>query len=359
MPTVEQIQKEIASLQKQAAELRKRLATAQRDEAKETAAARGKRERAGRSSSASTVRMYLRAAEQHEKKAAGSSTSIADLTKKLAENSNKQADKGRALEAAVKAATRKRDQEDERRRQREKQHARELSRLQSPRIIYETRLIPTPQPEKLRVLYLAANPDLDLRVDAEVRSVREAIRKALLRDLVDLDHWPAATPEDLLDGLSQRRPHVVHFSGHGSESILLFDDAQIRRETDEDEPSPGRVVPFALLARALAATDQPPRLLVLNACESLGGAENLLPAVPVVIGMADSISDLAANAFSTRFYAAIADGQSVGAALRQAAVAVDMLQLSEGWKPDVVARQDVDLDQLVLVTPPDTASPIA
>lgn len=351
MSSAEQTRQAIAALQKQAAVLRKEQAKVQGDEVKEVSAAREKRERAGRTSSASTARMNLRSAEQHEKKAAARSKTVADLTKKLADNSKKQADKGKALETAVKSSDRKRDQEDNRRRQTEKQHARQVAQMMTPRVIHETRLVPAPQPEKLRVLYLAANPELNLRVDAEVRSVREAIRKALHRDLVDLDHWPAATPEDLLDGLSQRRPHVVHFSGHGAEGFLLFDDAE-HRDQDVGGDQPGRVVSFDLLARALDSTDQAPTLLVLNACESLTGAEVLLPAVPVVIGMADSISDLAANAFATRFYAAIADGQSVGSALKQGSVAVDFLLLSEGWKPQVLAREDVNLPDLILVRPP-------
>jgi hypothetical protein len=32
-----------------------------------------------------------------------------------------------------------------------------------------------------------ANPDLNLRLDAEVRQVREAVKKALHRDLVEID----------------------------------------------------------------------------------------------------------------------------------------------------------------------------
>lgn len=60
------------------------------------------------------------------------------------------------------------------------------------------------------------------------------------------------------------------------------------------------------------------------------------------IGMADTISDLAANTFSTRFYAAVADGQSLGAALKQASVAVDFLQRSEGWKQQVITREDME-----------------
>ena len=167
---------------------------------------------------------------------------------------------------------------------------------------------------------------MDLRVDAEVRQVRDAVRKALHRDLVELDHRPAATPEDLLDGINETRPHVVHFSGHGGGAAVLFDNGRI------DTPQ-GRDVPFELLCRALRATDTPPKLLLLNACDTLDGAKVLLDVVPVVVGTASTVSDLAAAVFSARFYSAVANGQSVGSALQQASVAIDLAGLGEGRTP--------------------------
>ena len=66
--------------------------------------------------------------------------------------------------------------------------------------IHEVRVIEPPKREKLRILYLAANPEMDLRVDVEVRGVQQAVKRALHRDLVEIDHRPAATPEDLRKG---------------------------------------------------------------------------------------------------------------------------------------------------------------
>jgi hypothetical protein len=132
---------------------------------------------------------------------------------------------------------------------------------------------------------------------------------------------------------------------------VLFDDARIGASTDEDV---GREVPFDLLARALAATDTLPKLLVLNACDSLEGAEVLLESVPVVVGMSSAVSDLAASVFAARFYSAIASAQSIGAALKQGSVAVEAAGLDEGWTPDALGREDIDLDSLLLVRPPDS-----
>jgi hypothetical protein len=84
-------------------------------------------------------------------------------------------------------------------------------------------------------------------------------------------------------------PHVVHFSGHADADGLLMEN-----DAGED----GDDVGFTLLARILGATDDPPRLVVLNACESLDGADDLLQTVPVVVGMSDSIDDTSAIVFA-------------------------------------------------------------
>src|SRR5690606_3160381 len=115
----------------------------------------------------------------------------------------------------------------------------------------------------------------------------------------------AATFQDLLDGLNDVRPHIVHFSGHGGGQAINLDNGELAAP-DAD------VVGFELLVDALGATDQPPQLLVLNACDTLAGTEVILPAVPVVIGMTDDVPDMAAILFAQQFYAAIASGQSVG-----------------------------------------------
>jgi hypothetical protein len=65
--------------------------------------------------------------------------------------------------------------------------------------------------------------------------------------------------------------------------------------------------------------------------------------------MASDITDLAASVFATRFYAAIASAQPVGAAVQQGSVALDFAGTNEGWKPHLLARDDVELDKVVLV----------
>ncbi len=203
-----------------------------------------------------------------------------------------------------------------------------------------------PEPEKLRVLYLTADPDPErpLRTDAEVNNVLKALRGARHRDLIDLQQRPAATPQDIMDGVNDLRPHVIHFSGHGGGQGLSFDTASL------EEPHTSNLS-FDVLARVIGATDTPPTLVVLNACDTLDGAELLLEVAPVVIAMADEVGDITAGLFASQFYAAIASAQSVGSALRQAKAMMAANFLEHADLPQHLSRAGVDIDTLILVRP--------
>jgi CHAT domain len=336
----------IAAIKKQQGSLETTLAKARTAATKHRSDAAKERAKITPRTSDSMARMHQRAAE--DGKVATLSTKLGRLAGELAtaeaglEREVKAT--ARRNESAQKVAARRTEREDARRRLAEKRHAQELARIAQPtvRYVHEVRALPPPKPEVLRVLYLTANPDKDLRTEVEVRDVQQAVRAATHRDLIEIAYRPAATPEDLLDGLNDVRPHVVHLSSHAGAAAVVFDNASV------DTPE-GREVTFDLLAKALGATGYPPALLVLNGCDTLDGAEVLLESTPVIIAMASDITDLAASVFATRFYAAIASAQPVGPAVRQGSVALEFAGTREGWKPSLLARDDVELDKLVLV----------
>lgn len=353
------IRSEIARLKARQADLRSDLAKEEKTASDARATAHQKQRKANRSKSFSSQRAALSGAERAESQAAAADKKAENISDELASVARRLAAREKSLGNAERSEQRTRDAQDRARRRKEIAHARELARLMLPPIQYVP--IQAPQPEKLRVLYLTANPDATeserieadgtilregvwLRVDREVRSIKKAIRGSKYRDLVEVHHMPAATREDILEGLNDFRPHIIHFSGHGRGQSLLM-------ESDSADATAGVVLEFDLLGAALSATTTPPGLLVLNACETLEGAETLLNATPIIVAMSEEVSDDAAIIFAKQFYTAIASAQSVGKALEQARVALRMAELGEDRVPEYIARADVDIQTLILVTP--------
>lgn len=74
-----------------------------------------------------------------------------------------------------------------------------------------------------------------------------------------------------------------------------------------------------------------------------------MDAVGVVIATADAVTDLAASAFASKFYSAIAESQPLQSALEQGAVALDVLGFDEGWKVGEIHRPGLSLRDIVLI----------
>jgi hypothetical protein len=195
----------------------------------------------------------------------------------------------------------------------------------------------------LDVLYLMANPIRrhHLRVDAEVSKVNEEIRRSQFRDNIALHQSPATNLNAIIRGLNDHRPRIVHFSGHGNSVGVAVDDGGIKRTKKQ-------FVTFDILGKALAATDSPPEVVVLNACQSAGARSALLGTAKAIIVMQDSISDVAAVAFATMFYGGVASGQSLQSAFEQGRIAVEAVSLGEAVTPTLITASGVDAKKLML-----------
>lgn len=199
----------------------------------------------------------------------------------------------------------------------------------------------------LTVLYMFANPDPDpnpelyIRPDAEARRVLEAIRGSKYRDNVRIEMKPAANLQTVLDGLNDHSPQIVHFSGHSDTHGIVGDSGAIGAIATE-------YISFDLLAKALSAVDKPPSVAVFNSCYSAAARQKVLKSVPFMIGMSRAISDTAAVAFATQFYAALASGNSVRSAFNQGVVAVSMVSLDEEETAQLFEREGHDAGALRL-----------
>lgn len=355
-----QYRDQVDRLTKELAGLRRDDAAAKKSATKARNEASAYRAKIKPTTSPAMARSYENSAKRADGRAETAEGKVKTVAVKIADRTKKLNAAEMNLTKAIEQRNRRTDQADARRRRTELDHSRRVSQLSRTvvRHVHEVHVIPQPRAEELRVLYLTSNPmitdpDEILRVDAEVARVQRAVRGALHREYIKISLRPAANPDDLLDGLNDLRPHVLHFSGHGVDGDLVMDDS------DLVDPQPVDLT-LNQLGRALGTIDLPPVLVVLNACETAdNAADELLLVAPVVIAMAGSVLDEAAGLFAARFYAAIASGLSIKKAFDQAQLVVELGGLDEeSWVITLIHRDDVDPDDIVLVRPPaDLAEP--
>jgi tetratricopeptide (TPR) repeat protein len=199
---------------------------------------------------------------------------------------------------------------------------------------------------RTRVLFLAANPIKKniLSLDEEIRAINEKIRMSDHRDSLDLISAWAVRPDDLLQMLNQHKPHIVHFSGHGSSdgNIVLVDNNRNPQS-----------VSAGVLQKLFSTLKDNIQLVVLNACYSKIQAEAITKVIDCAIGMNASFADDSAIVFAGSVYRAIGFGRSIKEAFEQGLVAVSLNSLKGEDTAELITRSGVDPGRIILVTQPE------
>ena len=160
------------------------------------------------------------------------------------------------------------------------------------------------------VLFVAADPTdaTRLRLQKEFHEIQQQLKLGEHRRRFKL-----ALPQlsvrarDIAGALLDAKPHIVHFSGHGTaDGSLQFEDVSGRSHP----------VKPAALAKLFEQFSTHVRCVLLNACYSDAQAKAIVAHIPHVIGMDRAIGDAAAIAFATGFYQALGAGTGVEEAYR-------------------------------------------
>jgi CHAT domain len=204
--------------------------------------------------------------------------------------------------------------------------------LETPLIRYlelPRRIQPLAVDGRLEILVMISSPTdyPSLDVEGEWSRLNEALAGPVGRGQVRLERLPEARLAVLQRELSHGEYHILHFIGHAG-----FD-----RETQggvlvlSDQAGKGRPVAADHLATILH-DHRSLRLVVLNACEGSrssradpfsGVAQTLVQqGILAVIAMQFEITDAAAVTFAEAFYAEMAYGHPVDAALTEARKAI-------------------------------------
>jgi hypothetical protein len=182
-----------------------------------------------------------------------------------------------------------------------------------------------------KILILTAVPD-GLRLDKEIRSIEDAIRRAIKRDVFEIRLRTAVRPQDIRRALAEEQPYIVHFCGHGtSDGCLVLED-----DSGNHKPvSPQGLAALFKLHREYV------NCVVLNACYSETPAYEISQHVNYAIGMNQPIGDKAAIVFAVGFYDGLGydSENTVARAYEEGLVAIQMEDLASGSIP-VLKRKD-------------------
>lgn len=194
----------------------------------------------------------------------------------------------------------------------------------------------------LNILFLGTNPkDTDsLRLDEEIREIKQRVNKAQMRDLMKIEQEWAVRISDLQEHFLRHRPNIVHFSGHGNSTGELV---------LENKDGVSETVSQGALKKLFSIFNKSIKCVVLNACFSDSQAQAIAEVIDCVIGMTDSIGDEAAIAFASSFYQALGFGENVQVAFDLACLQIEMDKLQQEHIPKLFSKQGVDPSQVTLL----------
>jgi len=189
---------------------------------------------------------------------------------------------------------------------------------------------------KIKVLFLTANPKESsrLRLDREIRFVKNGFQSSTQRERFEFISEPAVTIADITMAMTTKKPQIVHFSGHGTgEDGLVIEGSDRKMEHFTTEA----------LGRLFRLFKDKVECVVLNACHSeeqavaigkQGINSNNAQKGIYTVGTNNAIGDLAAIDFSRGFYQAIGEGHDYEFAFQMGLVHVNdsnAVKKSEIW----------------------------
>lgn len=167
--------------------------------------------------------------------------------------------------------------------------------------------------KKLKILLLSANPDGlgPVEESTMIHQVKDNVQNALgaRKDGVVIHDFPSCQSREIVNQITNHEPDVVHFFGHSSNTELAF--VNERRE-------PALVTIDGLMALFELKASKKIEVVLLTGCLNKDIAKTLSSVVPYVIGTGTEIDNSQAERFASQFYYAIAAGDDVEEAFKQA-----------------------------------------
>jgi CHAT domain-containing protein len=186
----------------------------------------------------------------------------------------------------------------------------------------------------ITILFLASDPSdaSRLRLGQELRDIQQRLQLGKQREKFVLEQRMSVRPADISQAILDVEPHIVHFSGHGTNTgELCFED-----ELGKIQP----VTPDALAA-LFALVNEQVNCVVLNACFSETQAKAIAEHIGFVIGMNQAIGDKAAIAFAVGFYTALGANRSIEKAYKFGCVQIQLQGIPEHLTPVLYEKKNM------------------
>ena len=177
-----------------------------------------------------------------------------------------------------------------------------------------------------KILVFSANPHNtnQHQLAVEVREIKEGLQRARKRDRFEIISKWAVRPADLRRALLDYEPHIVHFSGYGTDHEgLAF----------ENELGQIHFVKTAALSNLFEIFKDKVECVVLNACYSNAQAEAICQHIHYVIGTDQGTSGDAAVHFAVGFYDALGAGRTIEDAFKLGHSAIELQDISSSSQP--------------------------
>lgn len=175
---------------------------------------------------------------------------------------------------------------------------------------------------KTKIVFTSANPvnENTLRLDREFRIIDNLLQSSKERDKFELISKWAIRLSDFTRIMLELNPNVIHFSGHGNQSGLAF----------ENENGKLEMIGIDSLDQLFSNFSGIVHCVLLNSCYSENIAKVISSHNIYVIGMKSEIGDNIAKRFSTGFYQALATGKSIEDSFRMGIIHISNLDEAQG-----------------------------
>ncbi|HEY9405060.1 MAG TPA: NB-ARC domain-containing protein [Pyrinomonadaceae bacterium] len=192
--------------------------------------------------------------------------------------------------------------------------------------------------EKIRILFLSANPSSTGRigVDKEARKIEEMLEKGKGRDDFQLIKYLALMADDLPHLLMKHKPHIVHFSGHGTYAKEIIVEGTGGRSKRIKTPA---------LVEVFRVHRGDIRVVVLNACLTEEAAQALAEVIDYSVGIKRAVGDTAAINFAGAFYLALSNGSSVPKAFASAKSLLKLKEVRPTGGLELFFKEGLDPDE--------------